>query len=61
MHGLQVRSQDLQSIKHTSVGIGIFPVTIRLLGRFNSSTVDTGSSQIISMSCEFFMTVRATC
>ena len=47
----------------TSVGIDIFPVTTRLLGRFNSSTVDTSSSNHINecfFVC-FFVTVRATC
>ena len=36
------------------VGIGIVIVTTRQLGRFNSSTVDTSSPQIISMSCVLF-------
>ena len=47
---------------NTSVDIGIFPVTTRLLGRFDCSTVNTSALQIISMSCVlFFVTVKVTC
>ena len=34
---------------HASVGVS--PVTTRLLGRFDLSSTDTSSSQIMAMSC----------
>ena len=61
VNGLQVGSQDIQSITYRC-RYWCFPSNYKTVGKFDSSTVDTSSSQVISMSSVlYFVTVRITC
>ena len=52
MHGLQVRSLNLQAFAYLHRN-GCFPRTTRLLGRLDIAAVDNSSLQNTSMRCVY--------